>query len=297
MMHVPTLNFNDSSLYTFSGLGDGSSPLLTRLTFATASNMEVLPLQAIAPNTTYRHQFLGPSLKCELATGDRLNDINAVWNQTLKDISESAGSVIMYLAYTKQNDSIRSPLLDLPSFVSNCVRGSSHGNSCTPSYDPAISARVGDESITCALYDTYFDLEFRTTGTTQTLTGLDFEWLQKSDGGNESFQAISKALATMLDGVIGAYAVGPAAQQYDSGFSGLLTYQTRVMSTALIGLVSTALSRGSAPLLQDLPQADRDLAANRTLADMIEELSRNQTLSLFNSERLWQVKFFQLYDK
>lgn len=64
MMHVPTLNFNDSSLYTFSGLGDGSSPLLTRLTFATASNMQIRPLQAIATNTTYRHEFLGLSLKC-----------------------------------------------------------------------------------------------------------------------------------------------------------------------------------------------------------------------------------------
>lgn len=60
MMHVPTLNLNDSSLYNVYGLGDSASLLLTRLTSAVASNMEILPMQAIAPNTIHRHEFLGP---------------------------------------------------------------------------------------------------------------------------------------------------------------------------------------------------------------------------------------------
>ncbi|XP_014560764.1 hypothetical protein COCVIDRAFT_23142 [Bipolaris victoriae FI3] len=287
MMHVPTLNFNDSSLYTFSGLGDGSSPLLTRLTFATLSNMQILPLQAIAANTTYHHEFLGPSLKCEPATGQRLEDVNNIWNTTFERLQASAGGQVMYLAYTRQDTSTSSPLLNLQDFVDECVLSDRPGPSCGESYDPAISVRVGDESISCTLYDTHFDLDFRAVGNTQTLAELHFEWLQKSDWGNGSFKAISRALATILNGAIGAWASGPQAHQDDSGSSGLSTYQTRVMSTALIGFVSTAFSAGVGRLLHDLPQEDRDLAANRTLGGMIEELSRNQTLSLFSSNRLW----------
>ncbi|KAF2626213.1 hypothetical protein BU25DRAFT_412047 [Macroventuria anomochaeta] len=71
MMSVPTLDFNDSSLYTFKGLGGGSSPLLDRLTVGSASRMEILPMRAIAPNTTYRHAFEDPSLKCSMMNATR----------------------------------------------------------------------------------------------------------------------------------------------------------------------------------------------------------------------------------
>ncbi|KAH7548874.1 hypothetical protein BM1_10647 [Bipolaris maydis] len=287
MMHVTTLNFNESSIYTFSGFGGGSSPLLTRLTFATASNMQILPLQAIATNTTYRHEFLRPSLKCEPATGQRLEDVDAIHNITLKRFTGSGGGQVMYLAYTRQDTPGNSrPMLNTEGFVAECVMSDRRGVSCDKSNDPAISARVGKESITCILYDTHFDLDFRAVGNVQTLAGLRFEWLQKSNGENESFKAILHELSTMLSGTIGASASGPVVHQYDSGTSTLVTFQTKVMSTALIGLVSTASTMQVGFLLHDLPQEDRDLAANRTLGEMLEELSRNQTLSLFNSNRL-----------
>lgn len=101
------------------------------------------------------------------------------------------------------------------------------------------------------------------------------------------YQTIPRALATVLNGAIGAWAAGPVPQQDDNGNIGLTTFRTRVMSTALIGLVSTAFSGAAGSTLQDLPSADHNLAANRTLAQMIEGPSRNQTLSLFSSERLW----------
>jgi hypothetical protein len=152
----------------------------------------------------------------------------------------------------------------------------------------AISARVGNESITCSVHDTRFDLEFHAVGNTQTITDIQFEWLAKSNVEYGSiYRAISQALATILNGAIGAQMAGPVAQSGDSGKSGLITRRTRVMSTSLIGLVTTAFSGQWGTALKDIPRADQDLAANRTLAEMIEELSRNQTLSFFSSERLW----------
>jgi hypothetical protein len=293
MMHVPTLNFNNSALYSFSGLGDSTSPLLTRLTTAMASNMEVLPMRAIASNTTYSHEFVGPSLKCEPATERRLANMTAIWNHTQSVLSGSAGGKLMYLAYTQfEYGEQKATETDVKSFVSRCVTGDAYSAVCLPYSGPAISARVGNESITCSVHDTRFNITFRAVGNTQTMNDVRFTWLGKSNAGSSwgtPYQATGQALATLLNGAIGASISGPAGQQFDSGTAGLNTRRTRVMSTALIGLVSTGFTGTWGGPLAELPSADRSLAANKTLAMMIEELSRNQTLSLFSSERLWYV--------
>lgn len=88
--------------------------------------------------------------------------MNAIRNATIEDFIGTAGGKVMYLAYTRQDTSDRRPLLNITEFVDECVMTGRRGVSCNESYDPAISARVGNEStITCTLYDTRFDLEFR----------------------------------------------------------------------------------------------------------------------------------------
>lgn len=80
-----------------------------------------------------------------------------------------------------EENSDGSPLFfNVEDFVSNCVTGDVY-NHCPPNYGPAISARVGNESITCVVHDTHFDLDFRAVGNTQTIMGLRFEWLRKSN--------------------------------------------------------------------------------------------------------------------
>lgn len=277
MMHIPTLNFNDSSLYQTPGLGDGTSPLLTRLTSATVSNVAILPMQAVAPNITYHHEFLGPSLKCDTTTGERLANMDTIWNLTRRSIHGLAGNELMYLAYTMTEDDPLNPSstpFNFSDFVSGCVTGGPCGCSGCP-----ISVRVYNESVTCVMLDTHFDLDIRSVGDTQSITGLSWQWFSESDVNNRPvYSILSQALATILNGAIGAGGSGPFQ---GDGFS-LTTYQTRVMSTALIGTIGSAFN-----YLLPLPRADQEMAANRTLAQMIEELSRNQTLSLFNSEVLW----------
>lgn len=102
-----------------------------------------------------------------------------------------------------------------------------------------------------------------------------------------AYDAISQVLATILNGAIGAYMAGPQAHTMDSGSADIITRPTKVMSTALIGLVSTIFSGKWGLTLSDISLADHDLAANRSLTQMIEELSRNQTLSSLSSKRLW----------
>lgn len=137
------------------------------------------------------------------------------------------------------------------------------------------------------VYDTHFGLNFHDIGNTQSIIDMRFEWLEKNGMKRQLYTPFSRALTTLLNGAIGAQMSGPVAHSGDSGRSSLVTRRTRVMSTALTGLVTTAFSGQFGGALSNIPQADRELASNRTLAQMIEELSRNQTLSSFSSDRLW----------
>jgi hypothetical protein len=291
MMHVPTLDFNEKSLYTFNGFGDGSPPLITRLTSAMASNMEVMPMRAVAPNTTYQHEFVGPSLKCEVAIGKRRDRINTIWEATADVKYED----LMYLSFTLDDSSDGwISKLTASNFVAQCVKGSAY-DLCNAVSGPIIWARLRNETITCSVYVTRFKLEFGAVGNIQVIQDMRFDWLEPIEGisttTNSIYRAISQALVTILNGSIRGEDIGT------TNFGGvtnstisLYTERTRIMSTALIGLLSSAETQPWSGATSNIQQADRDLAANRTLAEMIEELSRNQTLSLFSSDRLWLVK-------
>ncbi|KAJ4334525.1 hypothetical protein N0V95_009151 [Ascochyta clinopodiicola] len=98
---------------------------------------------------------------------------------------------------------------------------------------------------------------------------------------------LAVAIADILNGAIGATMAGPAAHQFDNGGAFLASAHTRIMETALIGFVSTAFDGTFGGPLAELPMADRELTKNKTLPAALEELSRNVTLSLFSSDRLW----------
>ncbi|KAK8016601.1 hypothetical protein PG993_014790 [Apiospora rasikravindrae] len=282
---VPTLNLRDSGLYTFSGLGTGGlSPLITRITTSVASNMEILPMPAIDNRDgMYQHEFRAPSMRCEAATGSRLQNMTGIWNATEKEISGSAGGQLQYLAYTLAEGPDGKPRTsyNATEYVRQCIAG----ENCPTSGGPAIAARLSDESIVCFVHNTTFKVQFAGLGRTQIITTYTFEYHEAASDGIS--QALARAITTILNGAIGAAMSGPVAHSGDSGASSLITIKTRIMETALIGLVSTAFKGAWGGPIQDLAKEDKLLARNRTLATMIEELSRNQTLSLFSSERLW----------
>ncbi|KAH7076758.1 hypothetical protein BKA63DRAFT_565135 [Paraphoma chrysanthemicola] len=298
-LHVPTLNLHDLSLYQIRGLQDGSSPLLARLTSAMASNMEISPMPAIAPNITYQHEFVGPSLKCENATGDRLEQTIAIWEDAAGQLTPVGTP--LYVAYTLYEDADgktdNTKNLTPGNIVSQCVTGIDY-DTCFFKDGPALSAQIGDEAIVCWVHDTRFKVNFQTSNQTQAIANTEYEWLgvsKESSSQGPIFQKISGSLTILLGGAIALDMVGSDPS--------LRSVRTNILSTALLGPIANAI--GQLKNVSTDPQvggraeevhyknfsallgADMELAIDRTLADMIEELSRNQTLSLFSSDRLW----------
>ncbi|CAO2655643.1 Nn.00g044460.m01.CDS01 [Neocucurbitaria sp. VM-36] len=281
MLQVPTLNLNDTLLYRSHGLGDSSSPVMHRLTVATATGMRILPMRRVlAPNTTYQHIFDGYSLKCEEATGQRLMNISAVFNETrnqvLKEAQVSSGNAdIKYLSFTLVEDEKGVVLSrNVSEFVSRCVMGATYNTCAKADWGPAIWARLGNESITCAAHTTRFTLDFAAQGDTQTITNVGFEWKEKIN--NDVVKQLNIAIATLLNGLFGVFEGGGAG-------GGLFTDKTMIVDTALLELVQRTFE----DLRETVPQENWMSAERRTFPEMIEELSRNQTLSLFSNEKLW----------
>ncbi|KAJ4371343.1 hypothetical protein N0V83_004560 [Neocucurbitaria cava] len=283
MLQVPTLNLNNASLYTSLGLGDGSSPLVHRLTVATATGMQITPMRRVlAPNTTYQHIFDGYSLKCEEATADQVRNISAVFNETIDQVLEQAqdemgDADIKYLSFTLTADDngVVVPSLNVTTFVSNCVLGATYNRCVVRGPGPAIWARLGNESIACSAHATRYTVDFTALGDTQTITNVDFEW--KDSVQNPVAIKLNQAMATLLNGVFGIFTDGGAEGGLFTGGT------TMIVDTALLEL----LQRTYEELRAAVPQEDWMAAEKRTFPKMIEELSRNQTLSLFSNEKLW----------
>jgi hypothetical protein len=303
MQHVPTIDFYNSSLYEFSGLGDGTSPLLTRITSAVATSMDVLPMRAIGENTTYTHQFVGPSWKCgAVDSGWSLDNMSAVLNYT-RNLTNA--NRVVYLAYSLPDpdsalyNRLYNHTFDANKTASDCVLSGAR-NGCPSSSYPVTHVFTRNESVECILYTTRFNLSFQAMGNVQTIKDLKFDRLSKFNW-TEKYQPnpdfridhvysyMLQALATLLNGAITIEISGELTQTSNRRKTSLQTYRTRVATTSLIGKVPTGYTLEDWTTTSEIPLRDRQLVANRTLAEMLEELSRNQTLSLFSSDRFWSV--------
>jgi hypothetical protein len=247
--------------------------------------MSILPMKRVlADNTSYTHEFEGPSLKCETATGYRLQNISAVVNETKQQVLTTVGfrpyadAEIKYLSFTRDEDGLSAnATYNVTTFVSEWLIGNAFRACDTSRGDysnPVLWARMGEESITCAVHNTRFKIWVMASGPTQTITTVDFEWQERMV--NHITRNTFNALASLLNRFFGMFTDGVTRAGYFSG-------KTMIADTALIEL----LQRSSPQLRAAVPQEDWMAAENRTFPQMIEELSRNQTLSLFSSDKLW----------
>ncbi|KAF4947196.1 hypothetical protein FSARC_14015 [Fusarium sarcochroum] len=309
-MAVPSINF-DSSLFTFSGMAGDVSPLLMRITSATASGGEILPMAAVAPNASYTMEFQGPSLKCDKAHGFMLKFIDKIHEAANSDISSNVGGDTIYFSITAypsfpymdytgdgSSDASKLPKWNFSKMAEDCLRGP---GSCAyapwpnvqPSYFPLL-VRLNDDSLVCSLQNTTYNVNFRSTETTQTIEQpYHFKWTQPVNftaqddpSGMASFTKAAQALANLLNGVIGKQtSIGGGYQ--DVQHINLMSQGTSIMQTALIGALNTSAEIKLSVGIPPLPQEDQALARGKSLGSLIEELSRNQTLSLFSSSRFW----------
>ncbi|USP81522.1 hypothetical protein yc1106_08796 [Curvularia clavata] len=279
---VPALNLNDSALYRSEGLGNATSPLLHRTTLATAMSMQILPMRRILPvNASYEFEFEGPSLKCETATGDRLQNMTAVDKETIRQLKTAATgrtsveADMRYLSFASDETGISTD--NLTSYVLDCIVLESFNPCGTSSPVPTLFIRMGNESITCTTYNTHFTALFGAMGAldTQPISNVRHEW--KEPLNTDVTRSIFKALSSLLNGFFGTYT---SSVDSDGRFSG----KTMIADTALLEL----LQQSFPALRNDIPQEKwMQTISTQSLAQTVEELSRNQTMSLFSIEALW----------
>lgn len=284
---VPTLNLNDTALYTSEGIGEGTSPLLHRLTIATATSMEILPMRRTLPiNATYVYSLVAPSLKCTPATGDQLQNFIPIRKESIRQLLIVAGQPnsfdadMRYLSFAANATGVSlTGSSNITTYVTKCVAGESFGGCGTNSTTPTFFMQMGNETITCTTHNTNFTVLFGALGAqdTQPVTYLSHEFLEPLN--TRVTQKMFRALSTILNGFFGTYIEGGAGGGYFSG-------KTMIPDTALLEL----LQQNFPELRNIVPQeAWMSQRTNTTLAAIVEELSRNQTLSLFSNERLWET--------
>lgn len=129
----------------------------------------------------------------------------------------------------------------------------------------------------CVLTDTEYSTRFfySTSEQAQRINPeYSFKWTEEDV--YDSYFYLADALATLLGGAVRVVE------------KGIMAYKTRVTDTAIFGaLKAESTNNASSGLLPKLlAQDSRALARNKTVGELIEELSRNITLSVFSLDQM-----------
>lgn len=143
-----------------------------------------------------------------------------------------------------------------------------------------ILVSLRQKQLACAPQNTTYNVTFYSAGNIQTVVPpYEFTW--------EGLPALSQpyehsfihvALANILNGMIGKMSTRPGGDQQSSVTTWEVNFRTSIMQTALIGALD---------VYESLSQEDKMLARNMSIGPLIEELSRNLTLSLFSNPHFW----------
>jgi hypothetical protein len=230
---------------------------------------------------SYKHTFDAPSLKCEAATGYRLSNISAMVNETRKQLSitrdilmEDVG--INYLSVLLREEDFNSnSSVDVFEYISHCVVDT-RADACKRELVGAVLlSRMGNESITCAVHNTQYTISVRIPDPARMeIWNVTFESKERTE--DPVALHLFDALTSLLNGFFGTISAGDTGKSYISG-------QTMIANTALLELLQESIE----PRRSAIPQEEWMHKDNRTFAQMIEELSRNQTLSLFSNDKFW----------
>lgn len=333
-MSVPLVDYNNSvPLYDYdaSTLGsdentadNGVLPYLNRLTYSVATGARILPMQEVAPNSSYQLEFLAPAFQCSEPRSSVQRFITQVLNysSTLSGDTMSTGNVgeetnfgwlafppvSTFLNFVDQGgDIIGTGTLEnnTKAFVRMCIVGADagvflqeyygdgSGVQCEGINPSALQNDYSDpnaqivnngrlwfwtkaQTLDCTLKVTSFRANFSTNGGQQVIdSSYTFNYTDQPVFG--SHFAIAQSISNVLTGGI-------------RGFQGgLFSYKTSVAQTALLGALP--VSNASDSTQSGLPSsvltpAVIALARGKTVGELIEELSRNVSLSLFSASEI-----------
>lgn len=255
------------------------------------------------PNSTYVLDFNGPSLRCEEPNSKLHGLIDEVVKAVVDNIAGNAGGDSLFTAFTPAilpYYNFTDNSTNFHSFANDCILGGSTcafapGNvttmfpiSGTDNFgrsDPLIVS-LNQTQYTCALKNTSYSVRFRSSTQQTTLELISYKLEDTNPSSDITYASIGMAIAKILTGTYYLLATHEGGYRSVTMIS-LNSARTSIGSTSLMGIVNAVLdprTYGQSNYIK-LPSADLALTRNKTLGELVEELSRNVTLSLFSSTR------------
>jgi hypothetical protein len=313
---VPSLSIYGTqwSRFSYSINDTATSPLLflgprtviSRITTATATNGKILGFTAPWPNSSYSLQFHGPVIRCQDANLTTANIIEALRDQV---VHNSTGSIVEYnnnyFAFVPNLSGLGN---DLSS--SNGVQITAQSRLQVPSNasnnlwmvfsryarDVTGDISIVDCYITCSLYNASYNLDLSFNNGLQSVNVISIILLNVIEYPSNNalnttdvqqqhaYSAVFWAISDLIVGSMGLF-------RTSSGNTTVIFPEitTELERTSLLGSSDLYVFFDGTTFTEvngsnsDQRQADIDLAKNRTLAVLIEELSSNVTISFLSS--------------
>lgn len=256
----------------------GTTPLVSRLLFASATTMQILPQDPPSPNCSYAIQFDGPALKCQAGIPSNFEKaFLATFNISGTGAFETpTGEKSPYLGAGSSIIIVDNQTTTFPN------------DRNTKFLSHVFFMRTMSKNVSCELYDASYDVAFNFSSGVQSTFVRNLTYLQPnifshanynlSDGQNKAAQAMMEVTRSLLTG-------------YIEGDGSIFIQDTNILATSLAGCpeLKNAEVLNFAPGFFFDGQIDPWMCRNGSLELAIEDLFTNFTMSLLSAPQLAYV--------
>jgi len=310
---VPSGGLNSTAAQLLSQVFLGPRTILERLSQATASEGVILPITPPFVNASYQIQFNGPIVQCFEANDTQKAALEKIISQQLvtdpsTNITQILNSYYAYVPDLSAPDEAVNLVdrLQQPSNASNELWLSFRRNG-TGWVDQPIPTCPIIEYRVCKLYNATYNLTFTFEEGNQNVSGypptilneVEFPVLNLTAPSNLvqlAYSAYMWAFTDQLVGEMGFYNDTSTNRTTPAEFSEI---RSQIGATSILGSSDLDCFFATNEVIPDIPgsanyttfyspqrQQDIDLARNRTLDELIPELSFNTTVSLMSDALL-----------
>lgn len=285
--------------------------IITRLSTATATQGQILPINHRFPNSTYVLQFYGPAVQCQEANSTVSKIIDGLRNSTIANIT-TADEVLplanYYYAFVPDLTDFGNESLSYDGvrvLVQNELQQlTNRSNQVWMVYSRYVynspGNRVAEDYYSiCQLYNASYSLNLTFEGANQTIQATSIKLLnavhypdEKAPASRDlevqqAYSSFMWALSDLLVGSMGTYNSTPTDSDEPPMTFSYIT--TQIERTSLLGSqdLDVFFDRNRAIWTNDISSSRRediDLARNRTMDVLIEEVAFNITMSLMNND-------------
>ncbi|KAI1018643.1 hypothetical protein LB503_005539 [Fusarium chuoi] len=306
---IPLLDYDNMLNFAqFTGVGGvgyyAPSSYVSRVLLSVASLGSILTIPAPFPNSSYSIDFYGPSISCNTprnATFAKLLGDN-VRNETC------CGNSVGYVGFVPSSNTINNTVegyalagllgamnYSLISTVASIDQTANATSSAklyvvVPDKPASSSYIMANKSIECALYNSSYAVNFtfdngrqnitykskRLNGVTSTDAGLNQDTGSSQFNAAVAYIALMDSLGKLLLGSLGI-----------SHYGVMRATQTQIMSSILMDAKEMQVL-GGVNAATDRPTAPDSVIGNISMADALEQLFTNATISLFSNSKLLQ---------